>query len=252
MRAAQTVRRLLSPDRRRRGTEINRHEMKRYSQNGEDGILLYLFSHVGTDARTVLEMACGDGAECMAANLALSFGWGGLLIEGDPEKAASAQRLYAGRPDVEVRQQWLTTETLPDLADVDLLSIDVDGNDYWLWAEMPARPRVVVIEYNASFGPERSVTIPYDPTFDRKERHRSGWYHGASLTALAALGDRLGYALVGCDSRGVNAFFVRRDVQGDVATVDPAAAWFPHASRTSWRTTAQQWETICHLPLVEV
>ena len=91
----------------------------------------------------------------------------------------------------------------------DVLSVDIDGNDYWVLDALEAvRPRIVVVEYNASFGPERSVTIPYTRAFYGYRAHSSGYYHGASLTALARLGERKGYVLAGCDSRGVNAFLV--------------------------------------------
>ena len=98
----------------------------------------------------------------------------------------------------------------PGFADTwDLLSIDIDGNDYWVWNAIDGQPRLVVIEYNSSFGPDRAVTIPYDPSFDRFQHHPFGIYHGASIAALAKLGAAKGYALVGGDSNGVNAFFVR-------------------------------------------
>jgi hypothetical protein len=93
--------------------------------------------------------------------------------------------------------------------DLDLLSIDIDGNDYWIWEALAAyRPKVVVIEYNATLGPQRSVTIPYDDDHVWTLDH----YFGASLAALTKLGQRLGYALIGTESAGVNAFFVRRDL----------------------------------------
>lgn len=115
---------------------------------------------------------------------------------------------------------FLTVENLADTitgagvpAGLDLLSIDVDGVDYWLWESLTCvSPRVVVIEYNASFGPHRSITVPYESGFDRVEKHPSTFYHGASLSALAKLGAKKGYSLVGCDSNGVNAFFVRNDL----------------------------------------
>jgi hypothetical protein len=109
----------------------------------------------------------------------------------------------------------------------------------------------VVIEYNGSFGPERSVSVPYDPAFDRLERHPSGWYHGASLRALDRLAQRKGYALVGCDSNGVNAFFVRSDcAEGILSPVAPEEAWRPVRERPG--TTADQFAAIAGLPLVEV
>jgi hypothetical protein len=94
-----------------------------------------------------------------------------------------------------------------------LLSVDIDGNDYWVWQAIDVvRPRIVVIEYNARFGADRAVTIPYDPQFVRQQAHYSMIYYGASLAALTQLGQAKGYALVGCNSAGNNAFFVRKDI----------------------------------------
>src|SRR5262249_45012672 len=98
--------------------------------------------------------------------------------------------------------------------DLGLLSIDIDGNDYWVWeAIRSARPAIVVIEYNYRFGKERAVTIPYDPSFVRSRAGTGILYFGASLKALCLLGRRKGYCFVGCNSHGVNAFFVREDLR---------------------------------------
>lgn len=137
--------------------------------------------------------------------------------------------------------------------EIDLLSIDVDGNDYWLWETLDViEPRVVVIEYNASFGP-RSISVPYDPGFVRFRKHPSGWYHGASLAALAKLGRRKGYDLVGADSRGVNALFVRADARrGCLRAVRAEEAYYPQKKRLAVATVEQQLEAIQHLDFVEI
>jgi len=114
------------------------------------------------------------------------------------------------------------------------------------------RPRVIVVEYNATFGPERSVTIPYTRGFDRYRAHASGFYHGASLTALARLGERKGYVLAGCDSRGTNAFLVDAEAAaGAFDAVTPAEAFAPLFERAHL-SVEDQFAQIAHLPLVEV
>jgi hypothetical protein len=114
---------------------------------------------------------------------------------------------------------------------VDILSIDVDGVDYWLWRAATAiSPRIVIIEYNASFGPEASVTVPYEPEFDRTEKGVNGHYHGASITALARLANQKGYVLLGCDRAGANAFFLRADLLNDSLYEVPPS----RAHRWSW------------------
>jgi hypothetical protein len=241
---------------------FHNHESRLYSQNGEDGLLLHIFSTVGVTDRRLVEIGVEDGRECLARALVTHFGWRGLLVDSEEANVHDALRFYeseraSGR--VEVVRCFVTAENIDDLlvtsgftGDIDLLSIDVDGNDWWLWNAITAiSPRVVAIEYNSSFGPDESVTVEYDPRFDRKARHASGWYHGASIAALEALARRRGYALVGGDSSGINAFFVRRELVGEaLPEVSPREAWRPHRSRTRKASPAEQLATIRGLPLV--
>lgn len=243
---------------------FRQREFKVFSQHGEDGLLLHLFSAIGTTDRRFVEFACADGRECNSANLAIHCGWSGLAIEGHPARAANACRYFASRPElkpdqVQVACAFVTADTINELlsrhgvtGEIDLLSIDIDGNDYWLWqATTVVRPRVVVIEYNASFTVERAVTIPYDPAFDRTTGITPPGYHGASLPALVQLGASKGYALVGCNSHGFNAFFVRNDLLTDATAVLSAPdAFYPNASR--YPDPRMDWEGLKHLPFVDV
>ena len=140
--------------------------------------------------------------------------------------------------------------------EIDLLIIDVDGVDYWLWKAVTAvNPRVVVIEYNASFGPERLITVPYKECFTRHTEHESGLYANASLSAYAALGNTLNYALIGCDSAGVNAFFVRRDAlcaDTPLAEIRAENAWYPHSRRVHLGTSEEQFGIIKDLPFYTI
>jgi hypothetical protein len=244
--------------------DLESFEARVSSQNGEDGILLRLFSLIGPTDRRFVEIGIEDGRECNTANLALGFGWSGLMVDRDPAGVDAARRRFAARPQtaetVRVLERHVTRENVDELlvaegfaGEPDLLSIDIDGNDLWVWAAVErSRPRVVVVEYNASFGPERSVSVPYDPDFDRIARHPSGHYHGASITALARVGERKGYVLAGCDGNGVNAFFVRSDCAlGVVPGAAPESAWRPIRERGP-RDTDEQFALISHLPLDEV
>ena len=242
---------------------LNRAEARVYSQNGEDGIVAYLFAQIGTTSRTFVEFGIGDGSECNTANLAITFGWRGLCLEADAALAERARRFYAAGsplPDVRVVTALATPDTIDELlrgngveGEIDLLSVDIDGNEYWLWRAISAiDPRVVVIEYNASFGPERSITVPYRERFNRYRAHRGGFYHGASLAALARLGEQKGYLLVGCDSRGANAFFVKREAAGGkLQAVAPSDAFSPLWERAHL-TVEDQFAQVRHLELVEV
>jgi methyltransferase FkbM-like protein len=232
-----------------------------HSQNGEDGILAYLLDRIGPTTRDVVEFGIGDGSECCAANLVLTFGWSAHLLEASETDATAAAAFFAEYAPGRVRVDHAAVE--PDTVDsllsrhvgpvFDLLSVDIDGNDFWVLEALHAvRPRVIVVEYNASFGPERSVTIPYTRGFDRYQAHASGFYHGASLTALARLGERKGYVLAGCDSRGTNAFLVDADAaHGAVDAVSPAEAFAPLFERAHL-SVQEQFAQIAHLPLVEV
>ncbi len=238
---------------------LRRSECRAYSQNGEDGILAWLLDRVGVTNRTLVEFGIGDGTECNAANLLLTFGWTGALIEADPEKAGRARAFYAGREGVRVETRALEPDNVDEVlgglvpAEIDLLSLDIDGNDYWVWQALTAvRARVVAIEYNATFGPERSVAVPYKRGFDRYAEHASGFYHGASLAALAKLGAEKGYLLAGCDSHGANAFFVEREAAaGTVEEVSPTEAFYPLQERAHISLAAQLAQ-ISGLPLVDV
>ena len=194
------------------------NEFKIFSQTGEDGIINYIFSKIGIKDKTFVEFGIQDGKECNTANLSLNFGWSGLLIEGDKNFAEKAKEYYSGKP-VKVVNAFITKDNINKIfldnsirGEIDLLCIDIDGNDYWVWKEINSiKPRVVVVEYNSAFG-IKPVTIKYRPDFERLKKHKSGLYFGASLSALAKLGKERGYILAGCCSSGFNAFFIRKDI----------------------------------------
>jgi hypothetical protein len=131
---------------------------------------------------------------------------------------------------------------------IGVLSIDVDGNDYWFLQELIClEPSVVSVEYNSSLGLE-PLTVPYDANFDRHEKHASGWYHGASLAALAKLCAQYGYGLAAVADGGANAFFTK------FGRLDPSSAWLPNRFREDFSGTKHpdQWQEISHLSYVIV
>lgn len=196
-------------------------EWQSFSQNGEDGIIAEIFRRIGVSSRYFVEFGVGDGLE-NNTSLLLAQGWKGLWIEGDPD---SAKKIENGlRPLIDTGalrflQRFVTAEGIEQVfaeagvpSEFDLLSIDIDGNDYWVWnAIRQFRPRVVIIEYNAIFPPATEWVCAY-----RSERVWDGsGDHGASLRSLEMLGLAKGYRLVSCCFEGVNAFFVRSDLVGD-------------------------------------
>jgi hypothetical protein len=182
--------------------------MKVRSQHGEDGILEAIFRVVGTTNKYCAEFGAGSGRECNSAYLVRAQGWSGLWMDGNPRKSGASSGA------VKVRQEFITADNIAALfakhgvpREFDLLSIDIDGNDYWVWKNLvDYRPRVVVIEYNAAVPPTEARVIAYDPAFVWQKTD----YYGASLLALERLGHAKGYALVACDESGANAFFVEQ------------------------------------------
>lgn len=199
------------------------HGYKIYSQTDEDGILAEIFRRVGTTSRRFVEIGVGNGLQCNSLALLLA-GWSGVWVDRAMGMTPQVEAMFAhllASGALAIRPETVGTDNIARIVaeaardeELDLLSIDIDGNDYWVWEALAApRPRVVVVEYNAAWRPPLTVTMAPDPDFDW-HRHRSN-YFGTSLGALERLADAKGYALVGCNVSGVNAFFVRRDLPLD-------------------------------------
>lgn len=249
-------------------SELNRYEASVFSQNGEDGVIMHIFSKIGVKNGCFVEFGSGDGYECNTANLAVNFDWQGLHMDGSKKNVLSAKKYFGfiehclgKRLKVVIAQEFITKENINSIlkkhkvsGEIDLLSIDIDGNDYWVWEAIDCiNPRVVVIEYNASFKSEKAVTVKYDPLFNRFLKHPSGMYHGASLAAMTKLAHSKGYVLIGCESNGINAFFVRKDVvRKKFKELPPNKAYFPHKFRTDKLSVDQQFDIAKNCGLVEV
>jgi hypothetical protein len=198
---------------------LERHGFRTFSQNDEDGILQEILRRLGITQGTFVEFGVQDGLQTNT-RLLLYRGWRGLWIEADRAAYRTMQRTFAGEiaeGRLQLTEAFITADNISgliqsaQLGELDLLSIDVDGNDYWIWKALALEPRVVVIEYNAKFRPPIKWVMEYNPS------HRWNYtdYHGASLESLSALGRQKGYTLVGCCLAGVNAFFVRDDLVRD-------------------------------------
>ncbi len=196
-------------------------EFRVHSQFGDDGIIQWLVARLPSLPKRFVEFGVEDYSESNTRFLMVQRNWTGLVIDGSPK---NMRRLHARRwfwrYDLTALARFVTRENVDDLiaewADdrpVGLLHIDIDGNDYWVWDAIKSiSPGIVIMEYNAVFGCERAITIPYAPYFQRFASHHSGQYAGASLGALTHLAGLKGYALIGSNSAGNNAYFVRRDL----------------------------------------
>ncbi|MGD1108568.1 MAG: hypothetical protein ABR865_16125 [Terracidiphilus sp.] len=197
-------------------------EYKVFSQWGEDGIIQRLIRLVEPQNRTFVEFGVEDFSESNCRYLLMKDNWSGFVMDGS---AANMERLkhsyYYWRYDLQAVSAFITRENINGFIaqsgfgrELGVLSIDVDGNDYWVWESIDSvSPAITIVEYNASFGSDRAVTIPYKADFFRTTAHSSNLYYGASLPALCFLGKRKGYAFVGCNSAGNNAFFIREDLR---------------------------------------
>ncbi|WP_430014466.1 hypothetical protein ACQY1Y_09540 [Microcystis ichthyoblabe FBCC-A1114] len=201
--------------------KLNRYEFKVFSQAGEDGIISEIFNRIGTTNKFFVEFGVGNGLENNSAYL-LVKGWQGYWIEGSERFCKSIRQSFKdliANQQLTLKNTFITAANIEDLfregnvpTELDLLSIDIDGNDYWVWQAITNyRPRVVIVEYNAIYPPESSWVMQYNPSHQWKYNS----HVGSSLKALEKLGHQQGYKLVGCSFSGVNAFFVREDLLAD-------------------------------------
>ncbi|HEY4365731.1 MAG TPA: hypothetical protein VGN07_00735 [Steroidobacteraceae bacterium] len=194
---------------------------RKYSQFEEDGILLCLFALIPPINRKCVEICAGHGRECNTANLIINHGWWGYLFDGNERNVTAGQAFFAHHPDTFLHpprftRAWITAENVNDQISrcgvsgpIDLLSLDIDGMDYWVWKAIAViEPQVVVCETHNPIPPDRALTVPYDPEFVFESQD----YRGASLAAMCKLGREKGYRLVGTHRFGFNAFFVRDGV----------------------------------------
>ena len=199
---------------------LNRFEHEIYSQCGEDGIIDEIFRRIGTTNRYFMEFGAGNGLQNSTAALLLK-NWVGAWIEANPRNTEVIREKYASllmKHRLTLLETFITAENIEELFEkldapesFDLLSIDIDGNDYWVWKSITRyRPGVIVCEYNPRFGSDCKWVMKYNPAHS----WNGSMYYGASLKSLELLGREMGYKLVACNLAGVNAFFVRDDLVG--------------------------------------
>lgn len=255
--------------RAKQSSRLSDYEFKVFSQWGEDGILQHLTANLNIKHRTFIEFGVEDFFESNCRFLLMKDLWQGFVIDGSPSNVQRLKSSYLyWRHPVTARCAFITRDNVCALLDesgfdkeVGILSIDVDGIDYHLLEALQAwRAAIVVVEYNSLFGAVREVTVPYDAAFQRHKAHWSNLYWGASLPAFAALLERRGYALVGVNSMGSNAFFVRRDLlQGAIQACSVAECFRESAFREgtgpdgqlTFATARASGHVIAELPLLD-
>ena len=218
-------------------------EVSVYSQFGEDGILDLLCDRLGLHKPRAVEFGAGNFLECNTRFLAEYRGASVLAVDARSDLGSSIKHLpVRWRSHLEVRQAWITPETAPRLLDeartrfggVDIVSLDIDGNDYWVARELELHDVLIVtVEYNSILSRTRAVTVPRDDAFDRTKAHFSWLYFGASLHAFGELFRQRGFTLVGVNRVAHNAFFVRNDRVADVGL--PPVTQGDYPAFTDWR-----------------
>jgi len=217
-------------------------EFKVFSQFGDDGILQYLVHQTCPEKHVFIEFGVQDYEEANTRFLLVNDNWSGLIMDGDLQAmAALRQEKIYWRHDLTAIGVFVTCDNINQLfldsgfsGEIGLLSIDIDGNDYWVWEAIDCvNPVIVTVEYNSVFGRERAVTVSYDPQFYRTQAHNSNLYWGASLKALCLLAEKKGYAFVGCNSNVNNAHFVRKDKVGAIPVKTVAQGYVESKFRES-------------------
>jgi hypothetical protein len=255
--------------RRTRLHGIQDAEFCAFSQWGEDGIIDWLVERLPGIPSSFVEFGVSDYKESNTRLLLQLRNWTGLVIDGSPEYVDNIRKQEIHwRHNLTSLCAYIHRDNINRLiADagyhesIGILSVDIDGNDYWVWDVIEVvDPVIVICEYNAVFGDRYSLTVPYAQNFDRTQAHHSNLYFGASIQALLGLAQRKGYTFVGTTSSGCNAFFVRNDrAPGVVAALDGIWA-FPSATRESrdpdgrltFVSGPARAQVIGHLPLLDL
>ena len=193
-------------------------EFSGFSQNGEDGILDVLRKQLLNSNRYFIEIGSADGMQNNSSWLVVAEQYNGLMIEGNPRLVERAKRMLLSHSiGLECLNMFVNSENIQELkslalhSDPDVFSLDIDGIDYYIAKALMDggfRPKIFAVEYNSVFGPERSMTIPYQENFVFTQAHSTQLYYGVSIAAWRKLFTHYGYRFVAVDSKGVNAFFV--------------------------------------------
>jgi hypothetical protein len=213
---------------------IQNNEFQVFSQWGEDGIIQALVSEIEIEKKIFVEFGVQDYTEANTRFLLINNNWSGLVMDSSQEhiQYIKQDQIY-WRYNLKAECAFIHKGNINELlinngmtGDIGLLSIDVDGNDYWIWDAIHCiSPRILICEYNGLFGNHRKVTIPYDKYFTRDKAHFSNLYYGASIAALHHLANIKGYDLLGSNSAGNNLFFLRKDLVMDRFVYSPSEAY---------------------------
>lgn len=229
-------------NRNKSSKNIQDYEFKVFSQNGEDGIIQFLIQNTEIKNKTFVEFGVETYKEANTKFLLLNNGWSGLIIDGDKdamEKIASSDLHW--KYDLKSIGNFITKDNINKIiksagieGEIGLLSVDIDGNDYWVFENIDCvNPQILIMEYNSMFGDTHKISVPYDENFVRSQKHYSNLYYGASIAALCDIANKKGYDLVGSNSFGNNLFFIRHDCNKLKIKLTPKEAYVKSKFRES-------------------
>ncbi|MBF02749.1 MAG: hypothetical protein CMP76_05585 [Flavobacterium sp.] len=217
-------------------------EFQVFSQRGEDGIIQYIINKIEIPNPVFIEFGVETYVESNTRFLLMNNNWSGLVIDGSKKNINFIKNDFIyWKYNVTAVESFITKDNINSLIsnytkieDIGLLSVDIDGNDYWVWQAIDTiKPRIVICEYNSAFGANKKVTVPYKENFVRNKEHFSELYFGASLAAFCDLADQKGYDFIGTSSAGVNAYFVRKELSSPFAKLKEAAGFNESDNRDS-------------------
>lgn len=234
----------------------------------EDGIIQFLINHLEIKNQTFIEFGVENYEKSNTRFLLINNNWQGMVMDGSEENVRYIRSdRVSRRYDLQAKCCFITRDNINDLLrqsgfgeDLGLLSVDIDGNDYWIWEAIDSvRPRIVISEYNSVLGRD-PVSIPYQAEFFRTRAHYSNLYYGCSLSASEHLANKKGYVLAGSNLRGNNAFFVRKDIVGALpqrsAEAEYVSSHFRESRDSSGKLTylreGARRKAISHLQVVNV
>ena len=229
-------------NRNKNSKNIQDYEFKVFSQNGEDGIIQFLIQNTEIKNKIFVEFGVETYKEANTKFLLLNNGWSGLIIDGDKdamEKIASSDLHW--KYDLKSIGNFITKDNINEIiksagieGEIGLLSVDIDGNDYWVFENIDCiNPQILIMEYNSMFGDTHKISVPYDENFVRSQKHYSNLYYGASIAALCDIANKKGYDLVGSNSFGNNLFFIRHDCNKLKIKLTPKEAYVKSKFRES-------------------
>lgn len=248
---------------------LNDVEFKAFSQWGEDGIIDWLVSRIPSINPSFVEFGVSDYKESNTRLLLQSKNWRGLIIDGSEDNisAIKNQEIY-WKYNIEAKQAFITAENINTLitesgykGEIGLLSVDIDGNDYWVWkAITEVKPAIVICEYNTALGDQLPLTIPYNHKFQRDKAHHSQLYFGASIQAIISLGKEKNYTCIGSTSSGCNAFFIRNDLAHHIIANIDEKMIYPCKAREARNEEGEMlylngiegYSMISHLPVIDL